>query len=232
MVAQGLVNCPNCREPMGNNMSLLAKTVIENIEHDCSNEGCDKKLSHKEVVKHRQELCKYRKVLCPGNSKACNVILPFCALNDHLMICTSVVVVNHQTTGSSGSCRVWFQKDLLDRDQISFMTRIFHLNNEVYAMQTKMDNGKLSFGVLMHADREKCERFKVTMEIQDSNLQTGFLAQFNPAPVDLENADANSLVVLKQNFAKMVTIEGDKIRYTLQMKVSEKRQIVLLNIED
>ena len=70
------------------------------------------------------------------------------------------------------------------------------------------------------------------MEIQDSNLQTGFLAQFNPAPVDLENADANSLVVLKQNFAKMVTIEGDKIRYTLQMKVSKKRRIVLLNIED
>ena len=77
----------------------------------------------------------------------------------------------------------------------------------------------------MLTDREKCERFNVTIEIQDSNSQTGYLAQFNAAPVDMKNADVTSLVVSKPNFAKMVTIEGDKIRYALAIKVSEKRAI-------
>ena len=93
----------------------------------------------------------------------------------------------------------------------------------MYAIQIRMDHKNLSFGVLMLTDREKCERFKVTIEIQDSNLETGFLAQFKPAPVDTKNADVTSLVVPKQNFAKMVTIDGDKIRYALAIKVSEKR---------
>ena len=35
-------------------------TVIENIEHECFNEGCNKKLSHTEVVKHKEELCEFR----------------------------------------------------------------------------------------------------------------------------------------------------------------------------
>ena len=205
MVTQGLMNCPSCREVMGNNMSLLAKTVLENIEHECTNEGCEKKLSHKEVVKHREELCEYRKVLCPGNSKLCKVILPFCALNEHLNICTSVFrgfrgsSVFLTNRGSRGTC---FNKLFLDRDQLIFSANIFNLNNEVYAIQTRMDHKNLSFGVLMLADREKCERFKVTLEIQDSNFQTGFLAQINPAPVDTKNSDVTSLVVPKQNLQK------------------------------
>ena len=113
---------------------------------------------------------------------------------------------------------------------MKFTTQIFHVNNEVYAIQIKMDKSKLSFGVLMQADREKCERFKVTIEIQDTNSQTGFLAQFNPAPIDMKNEDVNSLVVPKKNFAKMATIDGDKVRCTLEMKVSEKRSNATLSI--
>ena len=73
MATQALVNCPNCREPMGNTMSLLAKTVIENIEHECNNEGCNKMMLHKELVKHKEELCDNRKVLCP--ELGCNQIV-------------------------------------------------------------------------------------------------------------------------------------------------------------
>ena len=122
-------------------------------------------------------------------------------------ICTSVF---RGFGGLRGTC---FNKLLLDRDQLIFSANIFNLNNEVYAIQTRMDHKNLSFGVLMLADREKCERFKVTLEIQDSNFQTGFLAHINPAPVDTKNSDVTSLVVPKQNFAKMVTIDGDTVRY-------------------
>ena len=245
MVAQGLVNCPNCREPMGNNMSLLAKTVIENIEQECKNEGCNKMwyqedmlmhkafcnfrkvlcseisckqmVPHKDLVKHKEELCEYRRVLCPGNSSLCKVTLPFCALSDHFKVCTSVVV------GYQGTSSVVFKKDISDKDTANMKTRIFKLNNEVFAVQTKMKNNKFSFGVLMLANREKCDQFKVTIEIQDDISETAFSAQFNPDPVDMKNSDEASLVVHKKKFAKMVTSGEDRIKYKINMKVSEKR---------
>ena len=218
-----MVNCPNCREPMGNTMSLLAKTVIENIEHDCTNEGCNKKLSHKEVVKHREELCKYRRVLCPGNSSICKAILHFWELNDHFKTCTSVKRFNHKNMRYLS-----FQKSILTEDNtlnVNLRTEMFNLNNEVFAVQKKMENANFSFGVLMLAERDKCNRFKVTIEIQDANYETVFLAQFNPAPIDMENRDLTSLVVPKHTFASMVTSEEDQIRYKLVLKVSEKRAI-------
>ena len=223
MGTQGLMNCPSCREVMGNNMSLLAKTVIENIEHECTNEGCDKKLSHKEVVKHREEFCKYRKVLCPGNSRICKVILHFWELNDHFKICTSVVRFNR-----GNACTLSLKKSVLAEDKtldFNLRTEIFNLNNEVFAVQKKMENANFSFGVLMLAEREKCNRFKVTLEIQDANGETAFLAQFNPTPIDMENKDLANLVVPKQRFASMVTSEEDQIIYKLVIKVSEKRAI-------
>ena len=248
MVGQGMENCPNCREPMGNNMNLLAKTVIENIEHECTNEGCHKMLPHNEVSRHkeqlcirrkvscpeegceqmlpflemgnhRKDLCNFRKVLCPGNSSSCKATLPFCALNDHFKVCTSVGV------GYQGTTSVRISKDYLNRDGAKLKTKIFKLANEVFAVQTRIDKSKMSFGVLMLADREKCNRFKVTIEIQDDNSETLFSAQFNPDPVDMENCDDASLLVRKTKLAKMVTSDGDRFRYKINMKVSEKRTI-------
>ena len=244
MVAQGLMNCPNCREPMGNNLSLLAKTVIENIEHECTNEGCDKKLSSKEVVKHKEELCEYRKVLCPG----CKATLSFCRTEAHFLSCpmiygigyikglvvtnvSNVKITDHRNTNivvtslGGGKFCLCFQKDLLDDvDKNNSTILIFNSNNEVFAVQMKMAHGNISFPVLMLANREKCERFQVTIEIQDCKSETAFRDQFNPVPLDMENSDEASLVVHKKRFARKVT-DGDNIKFNLSLKVSEKREI-------
>jgi len=76
----------------------------------------------------------------------------------------------------------------------------------------------------MFAHREKCDRFKMTLEIQDINFKTAFLAQFNPAPVEMEaSADKSIFVLRKKRFEKMITSDKEKLRYHLEMKVSEKR---------
>merc|ERR1712059_161817 len=56
--------CPTCRVKMEQGKSSLAVTVIENIDHDCENEGCNEKLSHRELVSHDKS-CFYRLVECP-----------------------------------------------------------------------------------------------------------------------------------------------------------------------
>ena len=365
MATQGLVNCPNCREAMGNTMSLLAKTVIENIEHECKNEGCKKMLPHKEVVRHKEEFCDYRKVpctlgcnqmlphkemlnhkeelcdyrkvlcelgcnqgiphnelikhkeeicdyrivlcpeplcklkmyhrvlvkhmkeicdyrkalcpelgcnktmpykevvrhkeevcryrkvlcpeqgckqlmplkalakhkrevcterkvLCPGNSCFCSKsTMPLSELNNHLKICTSV-----NATNQGSSCTLLIRKNVFgDGDIVNLRTEIFNINNEVFAVQKTSHYNNFSFGVLMLAEEEKCNRFKVTIAIEDGNSETAFLAQFSPSPIDKKNLDIASLVVQKRMFSKMVKTGGDQIKYKLVMKVSEKREI-------
>ena len=216
MLTSGQSACPNCREPMGNNRSLLAKTVIENIEHECPNEGCEKKIAHKELGKHALEFCRFRKVLCPGNPSECKAVLAISELNDHIKICTGIVL--NKLDAGVFNCSI--DKGYLARDQLTLVVR---MNNEVFAVQQKMENSNLYFSVLMFAHREKCDRFKMTLEIQNRNSETAFSAQFNPAPVKMEASDEAIFVMQKQRFAKMVTTDGERLRYKLKLKVSEKR---------
>ena len=76
----------------------------------------------------------------------------------------------------------------------------------------------------MLAEREKCERFKITLEIQNNNCKTGFSAQFNPEPVDMKPFDQAIFMIHKEKFEKMGTKDGDIFKFKIEMKVSEKRE--------
>ena len=61
-----LSSCPTCRGPMGKNLNLTAKLLIETMEHPCTNEGCNEVLSHQELSKHKEQLCNFREI--PSNT--------------------------------------------------------------------------------------------------------------------------------------------------------------------
>ena len=224
MVASRLTNCPTCREPMGDTMNLLAKVVIENIEHECTNQGCNMRLPYQKVTKHKEELCKYRMVLCPGANPECKATLPFSTFNDHAKVCKSVGLLNVGQKTMSFS----FKKTLLDGNVISWKSVIYNIDNEVFVVQKKMAEGKFTFAVLMLAERAKCERFKVTLAINNLLDQTVFSAQFNPTPISMKNVEEASLVVHKQRFAKMVSNNGDMgdFEFDCEIKVSQKRALI------
>ena len=175
-------------------------------------------------------------MLCPG----CKATHSFYWITGHFSVCLGVCIIGYAKNGvianfknpdivatrlATGMFRFHFKKDLLDTmDQINSKIFICNLNNTVFAVQMKMANGNFCFPVLMLAEREKCERFQVTIEIQDSKHETAFLDQFNPVPLDMENSDEASLVVHRKRFARKVT-DGDMILFALSIKVSEKRSI-------
>ena len=109
---------------------------------------------------------------------------------------------------------------------MNFKTPVVRMNNEVFAIKQEIADSNIFFSVLMFAHREKCNRFKMTLEIQDNNSKTAFLAQFNPTPVGMESesfVDDAIFILPKKMFEKMITSDGEKLRYNLEMKVSEKR---------
>jgi len=80
-------DCPTCRVKMGKGKSSLAVTVIENIDHQCDNEGCQETFPFGELGSHGK-LCRYRLVRCPDFSCSQNVSLA--SLLTHMVSCGSL----------------------------------------------------------------------------------------------------------------------------------------------
>ena len=78
-------NCPICRTRMAKTISLLATTVIENIEHSCKfeEEGCKERSFVDKVEEHRRQ-CPFRPVRCP-ETKICNKEVPLAHLVEHVL---------------------------------------------------------------------------------------------------------------------------------------------------
>jgi len=76
--------CPTCRVKMEQGTSTLAVTVIENIEHQCDNEGCDLTFALSDLPSHMSR-CRHRNVKCPGLD--CSARLPLSSLHNHVISC-------------------------------------------------------------------------------------------------------------------------------------------------
>merc|ERR1719186_1073797 len=73
--------CPTCRVRMGTGNSILATTIIENIEHKCKFVDCDDYFPVDAVEEHIK-VCPHRSVSCPyGN---CEAKVSLSKLMDHL----------------------------------------------------------------------------------------------------------------------------------------------------
>ena len=77
--------CPTCRDSMGNRKSLLAVTVLENIEHKCKFVDCEDIFSVDKLEDHEKN-CKHRSVECPGK---CNENIALSKLVEHLGTATT-----------------------------------------------------------------------------------------------------------------------------------------------
>jgi len=77
-------DCPTCRVKMGQGKSSLAVTVMENIEHQCDNEGCHQTFPFGELASHGR-CCDYRLVNCPG--LLCQDKTSLASLDTHMVSC-------------------------------------------------------------------------------------------------------------------------------------------------
>ena len=78
--------CPSCTVHLGNATSLIASRLVERVKHECENEGCDEMFNLTQLETH-QEVCLFRKVLCPGSDKGkndCMLEMPFNKVAEHV----------------------------------------------------------------------------------------------------------------------------------------------------
>ena len=84
-------NCPTCGGKMAGGKSILALTVIENIDHECHHQGCGAFFPLAMLEEH-QTVCGQRLVKCPG---FCPVKVPLVSLKNHVLTCCADIVAHN-----------------------------------------------------------------------------------------------------------------------------------------
>jgi len=214
----GQRDCPTCRGPMGEGKSLLAKVLVENIEHRCELKGCKEVVPFKKYKQHRME-CKYRLVLCPGSNLECKEIVPFCEVEHHAATCPDI--------------KPWMEKEgrpyivysiplaRFDSKVLTYKSKIMNVDGEVFFVRSRKEADNFITELVMKADQEKCNKFIATISIQDSLSRSVHNASFSPRPLTISNDEDACLSVRMRSLAKVWADHGDK--YSIKVRVVIKQ---------
>ena len=210
----GKKNCPTCREPMGEGKNLLAKMLIENMEHECDLEGCKQLVPFIDLEQHKK-ICDYRLVICPGRNVKCKELVPFCSVEKHG--CSEITDWSH----AQGKIHITFivPQDRLNLENIVWNGYQLKFKNEVFFLRPRKEADNFIFEVVMKGNQEKCNKFTATIAILDSDLKPSFTGTFNPRPLGTSNDEDSCLSVRQKSLSNIWRLEGDQNRFVVQVVI-------------
>jgi len=208
-------SCPMCREVMGDNKSLLAVAVIENILHDCK------------FVKCEEKVCEHRAVSCPHYLK-CAQRVPFCKLFAHLEqsgCCfneTPAVINGYGSSTvlpyslySSNSQTI---EEKLQNPLIYWKVRTFCFEGHFFALTVSKSGDYWQFLIVMFVSAEVSSEYNIEMQVYDPNSSPDkrlcAKACFHPCSIDQTTAEKEGLGLIVHNkFMKEMMLKEDGFRF-------------------
>ena len=205
-------NCPTCRSKMLSGKSLLAVTVIENIEHKCKHDGCEELLTI-QAFKMHLELCVHnpvhRIILCPASRETCGKQMELSKIYDHIM---------RECTGSWNAEKV--EASLTNgKAWHAFTGPVSTLTSKGIALNCDGSHFYLSvtelpaftvFSIQHFGDRFECEKFAVDIVVNrpdDTDLTGRYVHKITCVPLsvdfDHEVKKTDGLVIGSQQMEKI-----------------------------
>jgi hypothetical protein len=132
------------------NTSLLAQTVIENIEHPCKFVGCEARMPLARVEDHRKS-CGHRLVACPAIQ--CKAKVAYNELLSHMEKTCQYTSTFHVNTESME----------MSTDRFTMDDNIFFLVQNLKARKFK------NIYMQMLGSEEECKKYKISIEMKDEN---------------------------------------------------------------
>jgi len=186
-------SCPTCRSRMFEGKSLLAVTVLENIEHKCRNQECEQLLPLTEIEAHKK-VCTYRLLSCPA--ALCNQEVAFCNLIDHVMNdCNHSYAKDEKAIADLTSRKGFYQQGFsVDSALWPFMLETYMWNGKYFffIIDRSVDRcGDWTFHVEMLGTEEECSEYKLELVLhkyEDIEAEGQFVFRFigEPCSVDEE----------------------------------------------
>jgi len=218
--------CPTCKEVMGPDKSLLAVTIIENIDHECRMDGCEETLSFKDLGNHMRD-CEHRMVRCPRAD--CDKTMPLMHLLGHLLFSKKCFFVirdcEENENGGTGHIVV---------DDF-FMTNIWQIGIYKYhgvPIARKMDrnNGYFNISFVMFKSEAVCSKYRLEIIVHGADstpLNADVLSMFVGAPgsVDQDEDMLKQLSLSVSDEAMRTILSKNRInhdQFKVTFKINEK----------
>ena len=216
----GRWTCPTCRVRMGNSTSLLAKTLVENMEHKCNLAGCEEIVPYKEYRKHQDD-CKHRVVMCPGLEGCCDELIPFCKVEDHAISTCSGMVYEVQNKDQSFGISFGEGEKPGDEDYLMWKTRMFKSLGRKFFVKVEVSEGHLYVETLMLGSPRDCEGVEAEVSLLHGKSREVVYKFFSkPRPLGKEkslNKD-DCLSVTTKSISSKRHFDKERREYTIRVK--------------
>jgi len=225
-------SCPTCRGEMGNGKSLLAVTVIENIDHKCKFVECEEVFAQDKLEAH-EKICQHRTVKCPYSKCAEEISLS--KLLDHLgkkSCCYRSNPMVIDSSSKTGEVNMIVSKFSSTRNKDDcWKVDTFSYRGTNFAICSGNTGGYYHFTMVMFESEEVCSKFKIDMEVheyeQDLSCQeSGLCIRFRGSPCSIDENKGEvkfrGLSVHHEVMKKMAKRKED-LPFTLSFSFSEKR---------
>lgn len=226
------VNCPTCRTAMGTGKSLLAATILENIEHKCMYNDCDMNLAVEALEKH-EKVCPHRFVLCPH--PFCILNIPLVKLVEHLKSSPTCCKESTDPLETKGD---WIRNNYVIRVPAdvpvvisvdwALAMSVFRYAGEVFAVFPMKTKGTFYFVLVMFAGEAVCSKYRVELIVHESESSSAFDAdmtlkfQGSPISIDAKDEELKLFGASEVFMTKLLNRSVNKSVFSLSVRIFKK----------
>ena len=209
--------------------SLLAVTVIENIEHKCLHEGCEK-LFPLNNFKNHLESCPHRRVHCPASDDLCNEELELSNLYSHITLKCKGSLNHTKTVGvNNGKFPKTMTYGIGNREQSVHGFALDRNGDAYFYLCVEHLPTYTVFSVQYFGNAKECQKYVVTLGVHhpdDQGMDGVNVHRWSsePLPIDMNQVDKlqNGLLVGRKQLEKIVVKTEDgafRVRLTMDISV-------------
>ena len=216
--------CPICRTAMGTNTSLLAGTVLENIEHECKFVDCNENLCLEDLKKH-EAVCPNRTVNCPHAK--CGLTTPLDSLSYHLKS-SKICCGGHHKASENWNYRSYeFGMNAAQTDSATWRMNIYSYSGETFVIFPIKSGGQFYFSMVMFASETECSKYEFEMivhekgvEALDSEMSVKFRG--TPISIDIKKEEQKLYSTGAELMKKIVKKSNEENTFSVAFKISKK----------
>ena len=214
-------NCPICRVKIGNNKSIVAVALIENILHGCKFDGCGEEHPLNTIENH-EKYCYHRTVTCP-----------------HVECDQTMKLSNLDHLGPESRCRAHRLAKVIGMESGSFFVESFNLRvfnrkdcswplvmfrrNGLFALCSFKSGDYYHFTVVMFGSVEACSAINMEIEVSEkssspsSDRQSAKL-RFKPCSIDETKSDMKHLgLTVYHKVMENMVLRGERFKFNVRI---------------
>jgi len=198
--------CSLCKIQMFKCFSIVATTIIENIEHVCKFDGCEERVAVDRMEEHRR-VCGFRTVACP--SFKCKKAVALNHVMDH--------VTNDCKFASTECCQMvatstWSRtyeipvENIVDRHIIlDRQLEVFNWKDKFFFLDDIKEGRYRHFYVQMLASAKECLQYKATVTVTSESSACSMSFTDHPLSIDARDEDKTTagLVAIDSTMKKV-----------------------------